>query len=153
MAGVDWGVIALKNGKLMPEQYGVISQGTGGTATIGPVVFDRTEVFRSVKDFADYFFDDGDFHGMGFANELYLQNKYVLHWQQDNIQFKTKRIENANCYLTTFKYQGDFYRVLQGYDISLTYCNEAKTVRLVNKFCGVQPKIIKSAWEYYNGSN
>lgn len=157
MAGIDWGVIALKNGKLMTEKRNdnseSISQGAGGSALIGSVVFDRSVVFYSMNDFSDYYFGYGDFHGIDFANEFYLQRKYVLHWQQGNVQFKTKRLKNTNCYLTTFKYQGNFYRVLQGYDIALHYCSEAKTVKLINKFCGIQPKIIKFYWRYKHGSN
>lgn len=134
MAGIDWGVIALKNGKLMPEKEEEIYQGAGGQVSIGPVIFDRTTVFTNEEDFIAYYHKYADFNGINFCDFLYDDHKRVLNWDYQDISFKTKALDNECCFFTTFKYQGDFYHVLQGYDISLDSFWHESTKKLVKRF-------------------
>ena len=133
MAGIDWGVIALKNGKIMPNKEETIYQGAGGMANIGPVIFDRTVVFTHEKDFIAYYHEYKDFNGIDFY-KLYVDHKRVLNWGYKGINFKTKALNNECCFLTMFKYHGDFYHILQGYDISLNSYWHKSTKKLVEGF-------------------
>ena len=119
MAAIDFGVIAVKNHEL----YNLADLGTMGQAQIGQIKFYRQSVFA------------GDQPLHNFAYEflcLGMPEPYVLKWDYQGINFKTKRI-NDSVFLTTFKFNNDFYTVLQGYDISLDRCYKKSTIKLIKK--------------------
>lgn len=134
MAGIDWGVIALKNGKLMLERKYDIVQGAAGHIKIGSLIFDRATAqnsiaFQQINQCQE--FTEESFY-LNFDNELYLKNKYALTWQYNGTIFKTKQVGDS-IYLTKFKYRDNFYQVLQGYDVSLESCYEKQTIKFISK--------------------
>lgn len=135
MAGIDWGIIALKNHKLIPESKYDIIQGAAGHAKIENTIFDRNCALNGVSfqqiNTCEAFTDESFY--LNFDNELYLKNKYAIYWNHNGIQFKTKRIAES-IYLTNFNYNNDFYQILQGYDISLNSCYSKQVIKLIKKF-------------------
>lgn len=134
MAGIEWGVIALKNSKIISEKEYEIRQGAAGHIKIGNIIFDRDcalndSAYQQINQCQE--FTEESFY-LNFDNELYLKSKYAMNWQYDNISFKTKKLSDS-IYLTKFKYQNIFYQILQGYDISLESCYQKQTIKLIKK--------------------
>lgn len=138
MAGIDYGVLCIKNGELLTEidDNVYVAQGCAGTyfnPEIG-ITFDRVHAYSSTRKtlFTDWVDNEPEFV-INFSDYLYSHGIWVYKWSYNNVQFKTKRI-NERIFQTDFTFNGDHYHVLQGYDISLTSFWERDTCKIVNKF-------------------
>lgn len=113
MASLDYGVISIKNGKLVSEGT-FVHQGEGGYfihELTGMVIYRM-----SVKDNPDV--DQADFVQY-FNQEIDLKGKIVLNWKFKNLNIKSKKI-SSQMYLTFFKDEiGDSYQIIHGNDVSL----------------------------------
>lgn len=146
MAGIDWGVIALKDDKLLPNNGKTIIQGAGGSVKIGNIIFDKFAAMNQ-KAFEHAYFDQSDIHGdfiyYNFDDMVYSGHSYpykrVLNWLYNGVEFHTKRLDSG-IYLTVFSInEGStyhFYRILQGYDVSLDSCYNKAVIRDIQKFLG-----------------
>lgn len=161
MAGLDWGVITIKDGKLMPETDEkdlYISQGAGGEACFNNLIFDRDMILEALSE---------DYHS-GYNRPLYhLANKFdrsqwdedlcdyvkqphikVFHWSYQGIDFVTKELIckyhkdfTKPIYLTNihkifetkFNYKGHWYHILQGHDVSLDTYYHKSVKDIINK--------------------
>ena len=137
MAAIDWGVIASKDGKIMPENTnpdGYVFPGAGGFISIGSLKFSKTSVLG--KEHAiewAYSTSPEDAFRIDFMSELTGARRKALYWSYNGNHFKTKEVAKS-VYLTQFKYQGHFYQVLQGYDIGFRNFWHESTKKLVKKF-------------------
>lgn len=137
MAAIDWGVIALKDGKIMPENTNpdrYVFPGAGGVISIGSLKFGKTSVLG--KEHAiewAYSSNSENAFRVDFMSELTGIRKKVLYWSYNGNCFKTKKVAKS-VYLTKFKYQGHFYQVLQGYDIGFSNFWHERSKKLVKRF-------------------
>lgn len=130
MSLLDWGVIALKDGKVLPETknkdiaYSAIADGIGG----------KLQLIRANV----YFYGDGVRENnsknviIDFASQINFKNKKACYWQYAGINFKTKEITDY-MYLTKFKLNNSFYAVISGYDVSLSRWFEKSSERAIKK--------------------
>lgn len=137
MAAIDWGVIALRDGEIIPEDTNpanYVFQGAGGIVSIGKLKFSKTSVLS--RDHATelaYDWYPEDVFSIDFMSKITGTGKKILYWSYNGTSFKTKETAKS-VYLTQFKYQGHFYRILQGYDISLGSYWHKSTKKLVKAF-------------------
>lgn len=140
MAFIDRGILALKNGKL-------ITDFDGYDLNIHGVVFHSNIIMEEKRH---KLIEQGDYDHhpellyLLLCNYLDESNKKVFYWQFNGVQYRTKHYV-GQTYLTTFSIDNghgyNFYKVLQGYDISL-YGTYTKTMsHTLEKFLGYTKKI------------
>lgn len=128
MAGFDYGYIPIHNKRL-----GFLAKrrtGAGAPYNIGNMQF--------YKCHAEKLFvmsEDDDEILVDFERELDWQNKMVVRWEYQTIQYKTKRIGDM-LYLTTFKHRGMFKKLIHGYDVDMEYCHDPRRLRKIKKLVG-----------------
>lgn len=125
MAGFDYGCIPIRNKRLGFINDG--STGAGSQCIIGNIKFYKCHVEKI------YFMSDEENEALiSFEQELDWQGNMVVYWEYQEIQYKTKRIEDQ-LYLTTFKRYGIFNKLIHGYDVDLEYCHDLKRLKKIKK--------------------
>lgn len=136
MAVIDYGIIVLRDGKLLKENEN-LSQGTNGFFRVGDLEFGHTVVFNR-RPFVYSYDDTPKFEPkmyIDFENALYYDKRHVLYWTDNTINYCTKYLDSS-MYITTFKYNKGYYKVLQGHDVSLDRCYHRKSIKNIQKFLG-----------------
>lgn len=122
MAAIDYGVLVVKDGELDLS----LAPDTCAAEFVIPELNGLTFYRTSIRD-ANWFareasYEDDGYHYDGEFTEIYLypelisKRKKVLHWELNGIKFKTKEFF-GHLMVTTFRYDGHSYRVIQGYDV------------------------------------
>lgn len=104
MAGFDYGVLSLKNGKYTDIKW----QGAGADFTFANKLFFNRLYVKYGEEM------------IPFANIMYSQKRKVFHWErlidENIVRFKTKHVINS-IYVTTFRFEDAQYHIIQGYDV------------------------------------
>ena len=106
------------------------------------LIMEKRAHFRQIYDH-DYKNHPEDFY-MNLWDKMRQRHKRVLYWQFNDVQYKTKRYYGSS-FLTTFsiwnKDHYDFYRVLQGYDVSTISAYNKNMAHALEKFMKHKRKI------------
>ena len=130
MSLLDSGIIAIKDGQLVPESDRC-RQGTGGWFEL---------------EGTDIYFWGGGF-GKNFNSrkkntekkaypfwQLQISNRFVDHWQCNGIDFKIKLLgKDKSIALINFTYSKIHYHVILGYDVSLDQWWYGRTKKEINR--------------------
>lgn len=131
MAMLDFGVITIKNNKLLEETEGIgwlVKQGAGGEFLHQPsgVVFYKT----SIKDDLDV---EKATVRVYMSDELSYLKKKVNYLEINGLSIKTKEICDGT-YLSEFKDgNGDRYKVIFGFDVGFKYYWKKKNGDAIKK--------------------
>lgn len=121
MAGIDWGVITIINGKLAHEDCGDCWQGANGSFRLKGLYFSKDYILAaSLPD------------KMIYLDEV-MKYKKSHHWKLESNNLWTHAIkvaDSAPIYVTDVP---DRYHIIQGYDVSLDRCYSASTAKTLNK--------------------
>lgn len=136
MSMLNWGVIVLKDGKLLGETkdqnitYTELGDGVGGKLVLNQLNMcfhnDYVGLGKEQKNqyFSTIFYD--------FSRFCVPLLKKVHYWQYGGITLKTKVIADG-MYLTSFKLNNSFYKVISGYDVSLHSWYRKSAKRAIKK--------------------
>lgn len=130
MAGIDYGVITYKNSQLVePDNYeGEVRQGA-----FGEFVHDSTGVVFYRTTIKDHENIDEAETVVRLAEVLTYGDKKVLYSSIKGLTLKTREIYHGT-YLTKFKDEkGDFYTVIQGYDVGFDNFYSVERGKVVKK--------------------
>lgn len=156
MAEIDYGVITVKNGRLMkntPDRKitdrNIVYQGSSGELKLDKLNLNfwkyyvteltNTNEADKIPDFMEkangYYWSD--------KKEDFVTGKKhrAIYWKYRNVQFKTKILtyyqndekDVEYIFWTKFRYNGDWYNVIQGYDVSLNYFHSRNAGKIVQK--------------------
>jgi len=122
MSVIDYGVIAFKNGNLIEnETEWSFKLGAGATFEIPDFIeMHRLNTHDLTKEYNDSFtfeLDDG---------------KVVHHYKIAGVDIRTKEFYNE-LMLTQFRYQGNNYSVIHGYDVDTRVMCTKNRIKALNK--------------------
>lgn len=145
MAAIDNGTIIYKNGKMLDIPDPNLDESdeiVNGIFLHRDLIMEKRAHFRQVYD-NDYESHPEDLY-INLWDKMRQGHKRVLYWQFNNVQYKTKRYYGSS-FLTTFsvwhKDHYDFYRVLQGYDVSTISAYTKGMAHTLEKFMKHERKI------------
>jgi len=144
MAGMDYGVIAIKNGKFMlpmSEMGAACSLDIGGvtfykylalSSNSNKLVSHKTYVFTPMTFFTNNKYGKLQQFIYGFTQEPSLRLKWV-DIATGELNFKVKLV-GKGIYEYRFTYEGDNYNILAGADVDFKYFHHPITKKIVTKF-------------------
>lgn len=125
MAGFDYGYIPIHNKRL-----GFMLKGDTGAGS--PYCVGNMQFYKCHAEKLYLMSENEDEIFINFEQELDWQDKMVVYWEYQTIQYKTKRI-GERLYLTTFKHRGMFKKLIHGYDVDMEYCHDPKRLKKIKK--------------------
>lgn len=172
MAGIDKGIIVLKNGEIIEKE----TTGAMGSFEIehfnrGELTFNNYDLtyqqkYYSVKENRDIYEVNSFYYPHILRPYVFKENPFparVIQIHQHNISatltvsgitFKLKQIEQkggeSQQYKVTFTYKGDHYVVISGYDVDWKYYHSKATASAVRKELNkhLKKKLPKDAFKY-----
>ena len=172
MAGIDKGIIVLKNGEIIEkETTGAmgsfeIKHFNRGTLTFNNYGLNYEQKAYSVKENRDIFELNDVYYRHILRPYVFKENPFparIIQIHQHNISatlnvsgvtFKLKQIEQkggeSQQYKITFTYKGDHYVVISGYDVDWKYYHSKATASAVRKELNkhLKNKLPKDAFKY-----